>query len=136
MEFVQQNIIYIAMAVISGGLLFSSSFRRPGGRHAVSPTEATTLINRENARVVDVREAGDFAAGHLADARNIPEASLDERAGELDRFKERPVILVCQNGSRSAAACKKLEKLGFARVYSLNGGVKAWSEAGLPLKKG
>ena len=136
MEFIQQNIFLIAIAVVSGGMLLVLTFRRPGGARAVTASEATMLINRENAQLIDVREANEYIAGHLVESRNIPAASLAERAGELQQFKERPLILVCQSGARSQAACATLAKLGFVRVHNLEGGIAAWSEAGLPLKKG
>ncbi len=94
------------------------------------------LINRENAQLIDIREPNEYAGGHLSAARNIPAGSLAERAGELDPFKDKPVILVCQSGARAAAACSTLVKLGFSRVHTLEGGIGAWAEAGLPLKKG
>ncbi|MCM8625335.1 rhodanese-like domain-containing protein [Accumulibacter sp.] len=136
MEFIQQNILLVAVAVVSGSLFLVLSFRRPGGARAVSPTEATMLINRENAQLIDIREPNEYVAGHLCDSRNIPAGSIEERAGELETFRDRPLILVCQSGARSSAACAKLVKLGFSRVHTLDGGVAAWSEAGLPLRKG
>lgn len=136
MEFIQQNLILIASAVVSGSMLLFMSIRRPGGAHALTPTQATLLINREDAQVIDVREPDEFVAGHLPDSRNIPVGRLDERVGELDKLKTAPLILVCQTGARTSGACKKLEKLGFTRVHVLDGGINAWRTAGLPLKKG
>ncbi|EXI91597.1 MAG: Inner membrane protein YgaP [Candidatus Accumulibacter sp. BA-94] len=136
MEFVQQNILLVAVAFVSGGMLLVLTFRRPGGAKAVTANQATMLINRENAQLVDVRDSNEYVAGHLIDSRNIPSASLAERAGELEPFKDKPIILICQSGTRSQAACATLAKLGFARVHNLEGGIAAWSEAGLPLKKG
>ena len=136
MEFIQQNLILIAAAVISGSMLLFTSIRRPGGANALSPTQATQLINREDAQVIDVREADEYASGHLPEARNFPVGSLAERAGELDKLKDTPLILVCQSGARSGGACKTLTKLGFTKVHNLEGGIAAWRTAGLPLKKG
>lgn len=136
MDFIQHNILMVVLAVVSGSLLVFTSFRRGGGRNAVTPTQATILINRENAQIIDIRESDDYINGHLPEARNISESRLDERVGELDKFKDTPLILVCQSGARTAAACKKLEGLGFNRVHSLDGGINAWREAGLPLKRG
>lgn len=137
MEFILQNLVLIAVALLSGTALLVMSFRRPGsGRNGVSATQATLLINREDAQVVDVREPAEYVDGHLPEARNIPLARLEERAGELDKFKDAPLILVCQNGVRSAGACKQLEKLGFSKVSNLDGGINGWRTAGLPLKKG
>ena len=136
LEFIQQNILYVVMAVISGALTIFSFLIRPPSQKSVSPNQVTQLINREDALVLDVREAGEYSAGHLTDSRNIPLAQLVDRASELDRFKTVPVIVVCQTGARSGGAVKQLEKLDFANVHDLAGGVNAWREAGLPLKKG
>lgn len=136
MEFIQQNLILVSAAVISGCLLLLLSVRRPDTKNVVNPTQATMLINREDAVVIDVRETSEYVEGHLPESRNIPLGQLEQRLGDLEKRKEAPVILVCQNGGRSAEACKKLEALGFSRVHNLEGGVAGWRSAGLPLKKG
>lgn len=136
MEFIQQNIFLVAVALVSGIALLVQTVRRPGDRNSVNATQATQLINREDAQVVDVREPGEYANGHLPESRNIPLARLEERAGELDKYKDTPLLVVCQSGARSATACKQLIKLGYNRVHNLEGGIDAWRTAGLPLKKG
>lgn len=136
MEFIQQNIFLIIIANVSlTGFLYLTFFRS-GGRNALNSTEATLLINRENAQIIDVREPDEYASGHLPEARNFPAARIQERAGELEKFKNLPLIVVCQSGARSATVCTQLTKLGFARVHNLSGGIDAWRVAGLPLKKG
>lgn len=136
MEFIQQNIVLVAIAVVSGAMLLAMTFRSTGGRNSLNPTQATLLINRENAQVIDVREADEYAAGHLPESRNIPAGKLEERAGELDKLRDVPLILICQTGARSSGACPRLVKLGFTKVHNLEGGINAWRTAGLPLKKG
>ena len=136
MEFIQQNIYLVAIAIFSGAMLISTTFRNTGGADALSPTQATLLINREDAQVIDVREPAEYAAGHLAESRNIPAGELLDRVSELEKFKDGPIILLCQSGVRSSGACPKLAKLGFAKVHSLSGGIESWVQAGLPIKKG
>ena len=136
MEFILQNIFLVAIAVISGTMLLVLTYRRPGGRNALNATQATMLINREDALVVDVREPDEYVSGHVPDSRNIPLSRLDERMGELEKFKKAPVILVCQTGARSGDACGKLTKKGFTKLHNLEGGIAAWRTAGMPLKKG
>jgi len=136
LEFIQQNLSLVALAVISGLMLIYFSIRRPGGSHSLTPTEATLLINREDALIIDVRESDEYATGHLPESRNIPLAKIEERAGEIAKSKDVPLLVVCQSGARSTDACKTLEKLGFTKVHSLGGGIAAWRTAGLPLKKG
>ncbi len=136
MEFIQQNLLLVLLALGSGGALLAMSVRRPGGRSGVTPTQATLLINREDAQIIDVRGSDEYVSGHLPDSRNIPLEQLEARAGELEKFKSTPRILVCQTGTRSEGACKQLEKLGFAKVNNLESGIAGWRSAGLPLKKG
>jgi rhodanese-related sulfurtransferase len=137
LEFIQQNILLVAVAAVSGGMLLFMTFNRPGGgKSGITPTQATLLINRENAQVIDVSEPDEYLAGHLPDSRNFPASKLEERIGELDKLKDTPLILVCQTGARTGGAVARLAKQGFTRVHSLEGGLKAWRDAGLPLKKG
>ncbi|WP_265946671.1 rhodanese-like domain-containing protein [Dechloromonas sp. A34] len=135
MEFINQNILLISIVVTSGLGLLWPLFMRPAGNN-VSPVEATLLINREDAHIVDVREADEFAGGHLPEARNIPTSKLAERVGELDKFKDKPIIVCCASGMRSGKATAELKKQGFTKLYSLAGGVDAWVGAGYPIKKG
>jgi rhodanese-related sulfurtransferase len=135
MEFINQNILLVSIVVVSGlGLLWPLLGR--SNKNEVNPAEATLLINREDAHIVDVREADEFAGGHLPEARNIPLAKLADRVGEIEKYKDKPVIVCCAAGMRSAKGCGELSKLGFGRVYSLAGGVDAWVGAGYPVKKG
>ena len=83
-----------------------------------------------------MREPDEYASGHIPESRSIPLAKLEERAADIAKSKETPVLVVCQSGARSAGACKTLEKLGFTKVHNLNGGIAAWRTAGLPVKKG
>jgi len=136
LDFIQQNIYLVAIAILSGAMLLVTSLRRPGGGNAVTPAQATLLINREDAVIIDVREPDEYAAGHLPESRNIPAGKLEERVGELEKYKDTPLILVCQSGARSAGSCARLGKLGFAKTHNLAGGVGAWVEAGLPIRKG
>ena len=137
MEFIQQNIYLVAIAIFSGAMLLSTTFRSSGGgANALSPTQATLLINREDAQVIDVREPAEYAAGHLSESRNIPLSALVDRVGEIEKLKDIPLILICQSGVRSAGACSRLAKLGFAKVHNLDGGIESWVQAGLPIKKG
>lgn len=127
------NLAMMATAAITGGLLLVALLRKNGNE--VSATDATLLINREDAIVIDVREPAEFAQGHIPNARNIPLASLAERLGELEKLKERTVVTVCASGVRSAKACGDLQKAGFAKVVNLAGGIGAWNQAGLPISR-
>ncbi len=136
MEFIQQNIYLVAIAVLSGAMLLFNSVRRPGAGNGLTPSQAVLLINHEDALVIDVREQSEYVDGHVPESRNIPLSQLESRIGEIEKFKESPLILVCRSGARSSSACSRLVKLGFTKVNNLDGGVGDWAHAGLPLKKG
>jgi rhodanese-related sulfurtransferase len=132
-KFILDHIFVVAVAVVSGlGLLLPGL--RPAGRRATA-LQVTQLINRGKTTVIDVRSADEFSGGHLRDAKNIPLADLGNRIGELDKSKNRTVVVVCQSGARSGKAVRQLAAAGFGDVWSLDGGVAAWQAAGLPLTK-
>jgi rhodanese-related sulfurtransferase len=132
-KFIIDHIFVVAIAVVSGlGLLWPAL--RPAGRRA-TPLQVTQLMNRGKTTVIDVRNADEFAGGHLRDAKNIPLADLGNRIGELEKSKNRTVVVVCQSGARSGKAVRQLAAAGFADVWSLDGGVAAWQAAGLPVTK-
>lgn len=133
MEFVQQNFLLIAVAVVSGLMLIWPLLR--GGGKRLEPQEAVLKMNREDALVLDVREAAEFAQGHIPGARHIPLGELARRIGELEKFKGKPIVVACRSGHRSAGACGILEKNGFENVYNLAGGMIAWEAANLPVEK-
>lgn len=112
-----------------GALMWDNS-RRSGA--SVSPSEATLMINKDDAVILDIRDKKDFSAGHLANALNIPYANLASRLSELDKHKERPIILVCKTGQTVGIAGKMLREKGFNAVR-LNGGMMEWNNQNLPV---
>lgn len=137
MTFIQNNIWLVLAALISGGaLVWPLISRRLSGIPELGAQAAVALINRRDALVVDVREAAEFGAGHLPDAKNIPFAQVQKRAGELEKSKNKPLLVCCQTGSRSHATAAVLKKAGFQETFVLAGGIHAWQQAGLPLEKG
>ena len=133
-EFLQNNILLVILTLTSGGMLLVPMLL-PGGKD-ISATDATLLVNREDAVFIDVRSAEEFASGHVPDAINIPREKVLARMAEIEKYKGRPLILNCASGMRSGSACRELQKRGFEKVFNLSGGVGAWAQAGLPLKKG
>ncbi|MGH8808646.1 MAG: rhodanese-like domain-containing protein [Noviherbaspirillum sp.] len=133
MKFLIDNIWLIGIALVSGGALLWPQLQRRGEK--VSVLRATQLINQGKGVIVDVRDPAAFNAGHLRDAKNIPFKELSNRLGELDKFKSKAVIAVCQTGAQSAKAAAQLKKAGFNESFSLEGGLAAWQAQGLPVAK-
>lgn len=101
----------------------------------ISPAEVVSLLNDDHTVLIDVREPHEFANGHIENARPIPYGRLDEKIYELEPYKDSPVIVVCQSGTRSQPACKKLSKQGFHQLYEMKGGMLAWQDLKLPVSK-
>lgn len=130
------NMLLFGAAVISGGMLVWPLINRLFHTgHEVSVLEAVQLINRRDAVVIDVRDSVEYAAGHIGNARHIPEAQLAERIKELEKFKARPIIISCRTGGRAGRAGDVLRKHGFAEVFVLSGGIAAWQQSSMPLEK-
>lgn len=126
----------VTIAVSSGLMLLWSVFgNRIRGVKDVDCIGALELINHKNALILDVREESEFKSGHLLNAKWIPLGRLTERLGELERYREQPIVVVCRSGNRSGSACSSLGKQGFTQAYNLSGGVMAWQKSNLPLER-
>ena len=135
MEFLQQNWYWAALAVASGGWLSVELIRSRGDTSQLSPVQATLLINREDAIILDVREQGDYAKGHIPNARHIPLSEFARRSAEMEKWKGQPLILCCASGGRSESAGAQLRKAGFDKIYNLRGGMMEWEKAGQPISR-
>ena len=93
------------------------------------------MLNRSKPLILDVRDATEFASGHIQGAKNIPLAELEGRMKELVKFKDKPVLVHCQKGMRAKSACAILIAQQFTQLNNLEGGLNAWVEAKLPLVK-
>jgi len=131
-----QNLGLVALFVGSGlFLLWPELQRLAGASNEVGTLEATRLMNQGTTLVLDVRDAADFAAGHLPRARNIPVKELAGRVAEIAKYKERAVLLTSRAGAGAGAASRLLKGAGFTSVYQLKGGLAAWEQASLPVEK-
>lgn len=133
MKFLIDNIFLFGLAILSGGALLFPLLQKRGNK--VTTLQATQLINQGKTLVLDVRDSTAFAAAHLIDAKNIPLKDLPQHIAELDKFKAKNVVVVCQAGNQSSKAVAQLIKAGFTQAYSLEGGIVAWQTQGLPTVK-
>lgn len=104
------------------------------GGQSISIHQLSTLVNRENALVVDLREPSEYRDGHIVDALNIPFAKLKEKLSELDKYKDRPVVIVDKMGQHTGSAGKQLLEAGF-NISRLDGGMTEWRGSNLPVVK-
>lgn len=113
-------------------------------RSRIREVSVDTLASHgtEGVLLVDVREPSEYAAGHLPGALNVPRGLLEgaadptfkHRVAPLCESQERPVVLYCQTGGRSALAADTLQRMGFVDVASLAGGFSLWESEGLPVE--
>lgn len=137
MNFLTQidNLALIALLLVSGVALFLPTLSTLISGKGLSPTEATIWMNRRKASVLDLRSEEAFKAGHLPGAKHVPSHEILARIEKLKLDRKNPLILVCETGVSSRKAIAEVQKLGFAEVGTLDGGVQAWQAAALPLVK-
>ena len=104
-----------------------------GNKGNITPVEATEMINHDDAVVIDVRPASDFSKGHIINAINIPANNLLTQLKQMEKYKNKKIIMSCRSGAQSAVACKQLGKQGFENVYNLKGGILNWQSENLPV---
>ncbi len=102
---------------------------------SISPMLVVTKMNSDDTQIVDIRDYLEFKKGHIEDAINIPLTSIEDKVATLAPYKNQSVIVVCQNGARSAAGCKALIKAGFEKVFNITGGMQSWEDSKLPITK-
>lgn len=134
MNFLIDNWYLIVLVLGSGAMLMMPAMKNMGGG-TLSPANAVALINREKAVVVDVSDAQEFGAGHIANAKNVPLDQLEAQLPSVVKNKALPLILVCAQGQRSQRAVAVAKKLVYTNVQALAGGMKGWRAASMPLKK-
>ncbi len=136
MSFVQNNWMLIAVFLMSGAMLvWPLVQRRFSSVKDVNNAEATQLLNRRNAVLLDVREPKEFEGGRLPTAIHIPLSQLAGRVSELGKLVARPIVAYCDTGRKSRMAAGTLAKAGFKEIYTLQGGIAAWKKDGLPVEK-
>jgi len=123
--------LFLALALVS----FFLARGQKGAERNLNAQQAVEKMSHHDAIVVDVREANEVASGKIRDSINIPLAQLKERHGELQKYTDKPIIMACRSGNRSAHAINILRKNGFNDLYNLKGGVMAWKHASLPLTR-
>ena len=135
-EFVSNHIIlvtlFIAILMVLIWNLFGIAI---SGIEQIPPVEVTRLMNRENAVVIDIRSQEEFDKGHILNARNIPDADLQSRQKELEKFKSNPIVTCCGSGVSAPKTAKSLKAMGYEKIYVLKGGIQAWQGANLPLTR-
>ena len=131
-EFIGNNAILVGAFVLILILFIRNEVARGG--QSISAQELVNLVNRDGAVVVDVRDNAEYSAGHIVDSINIPHTSLADRVGELEKHKEKTIVVACKMGQHAGTAGTVLRKAGY-NVSRLKGGIAEWRNQNLPVVK-
>ncbi|MBA3581483.1 MAG: rhodanese-like domain-containing protein [Gammaproteobacteria bacterium] len=134
-EFVINHPFLFGGAALALTFTLVAEFRARRGPKPLSTGEAVLLMNHQNAVVLDVREANEYSAGHILNAINVPFSALKERMPQLDKYKDKPIIVCCKGGTQGLTAAAQLKDAGFTQARYLKNGVFAWTTDNLPLEK-
>ncbi len=99
----------------------------------IPAADARKQAEAGDAILIDVREEGDWRAGHAEGATHLSRGVIELEIEEQIPDVTKPIICYCGGGSRSALVAESLQKMGYENVRSLAGGMRAWKEAGLPM---
>jgi len=124
--------VAIAFLIVSGAIKSKFSAIRQ-----INPQQLTLLINREDGQVVDMRGQKEFKTGHIAGAVHLnPEKAKESDFSTLEKYKSKPIIVVCAAGMTASGVAIAMHKAGYEQVYVLSGGMGAWQSASLPTTTG
>jgi rhodanese-related sulfurtransferase len=132
-EFATNNFMLIAAWVLTLLMIMWSESQKAG--KSVSPAVATQLMNKQDAVLIDIRSKKEWDTGHITGSKHVPLADFSRRLQEVEKFKTRPVIVVCNMGQTAGAASKQLKAAGFDNVLRLQGGITEWKGQNLPIVK-
>lgn len=130
--FISEQWLLVSLLLI---LIYAFAFlERVKGGKPITAREATQLVNAEQAVLVDLRESKDYNEGHIAGSLHMPVTKFESRISELEKYRDKVIILADKLGHQASATGKSLGKAGY-QVRRLQGGVGEWASQGLPLIK-
>ena len=132
--FIAEQWILVAATLTCVFMLLYHESRRAG--KTLSPQQVANLMNKENAVLIDLRDSSEFTAGHVIDAINIPHAKFAASVSDLEKYRDKPIVLTCKMGQHSSGAGKTLASKGFSPIYRMSGGMMDWQGQQFPVVKG
>ncbi|MEO8401877.1 MAG: rhodanese-like domain-containing protein [Gammaproteobacteria bacterium] len=135
--FIQNHLMLcLGLAIVLVILVIVEFIKIKRGGNRLTPAKMTQLINHEKAVIIDVRAQDAFLSGHIVGAISLPLSDIKNKMKKIEKFKSQPVVIICAAGTESSRAAAILTQEGFNNVQTLNGGIRAWRDAELPLVKG
>ncbi|MBQ8706635.1 MAG: rhodanese-like domain-containing protein [Succinivibrionaceae bacterium] len=134
LDFVLNHYILVAVFLVSLYVVVVNTIKMKVSKvRMLSPQDVVYRINHDNALVLDVRAADEYAAGHLPEAVNVIESDVqNDNLGNIAKDRSRPVVIIDKDGTRTYELGAYLLKAGFVSVSALHGGMFSWQQEGLP----
>lgn len=133
LEYASHHPYLVSITVIVAVIVAAIELWQRGRSANAISTAAAIRLHNQGALVLDVRSAEEFAAGHIIEARNLPLAGLNAGLDALKKYRDKPVIVCCEQGNTASQASRILKAQGFGNVANLQGGLAAWRQENLPL---
>ena len=136
LEFAGNHLLLVGgFFAVLGVLLWTEVMRRLSGLKELTPAEAVPWINDPDAVIVDISAAAEFNRGHIVNARNLAASRLADPDAEVQKLKDKKVLVVCKSGTSAVPAAHSLRKLGVSEVAVLKGGMAQWRSDQFPVTK-
>ena len=129
------NHVFLVTAWLFVATLLVVNITQTGFAAPISPQQAVLEINRAEGVAVDIRPTDDFDKTHITGAINVPANEIEQHIKKLEKYKDKPVVLYCDQGASSGSVVRQLTNLGFSQVNSLKGGLAAWRAESLPVSR-
>lgn len=134
LEFASNNPLLVGgFVAVAGLLIYTEVMRRVQGLRELTPTQAVAWINDPSAVIVDISPAADFNKGHIVNARNIQASRLANPDQEIQKLREKKLLVVCRSGQTAVSAAASLRKMGATDVAVLKGGMAQWRSDQFPV---
>jgi rhodanese-related sulfurtransferase len=130
----EQWVLWTALAAVAVIYTVTEAMSKARGPKILSALQLTSMMNNENAIVIDMRANNKYIDGHIIGAQLMAESEIS--ADKLKKFQDKNIVFVCENGVKSLMTARKCQSLGIAQLHVLEGGMQGWRGAGMPVIKG
>ena len=136
LEYAQRHPVLVGLLLVAVVAVLAFELRSRRYNYASIRPQEAVLLMKEGAQVYDLRPAEAYAAGHISGARHLAPAQHDSAAELLKKYREKLLVLYCDDGSLSSAMTRRLHAAGFTKVFNLRNGLGPWRADGMPLQRG
>jgi rhodanese-related sulfurtransferase len=126
--------LWLLLVIVIAAIFHTEMKGQVYGVPLITSQTLTDYLNHKNAVVLDIRAKDEFKAGHILGSINIPEDEVDNNLKRLQKYRKKPLIIVCAKGFQSPRVGSKLKKEKFEHIFALRGGIEVWQSDNLPLE--